>query len=106
MGVGREGRRADRDRVEAGTAEGADEDVDGVVGAAGDDDIVRRDAVERGHRRLEPGRLRLGIAVEAGGERAVLERRGGGFGGGGGGWGGGGGGGWLAGGGGEGGGGG
>jgi hypothetical protein len=45
LGISRKGRRADRDGVLAGAAKGPDQDVDRVVGAAGDDEIVRSDAV-------------------------------------------------------------
>ena len=49
MGISREGRRTDGDRVDRGLAEGADQYVDRVVGAAGDDQLFGADAVERGH---------------------------------------------------------
>jgi hypothetical protein len=47
----------------------------GVVRAAGHHQVRRRDTVKRGHGRRAGGGLRLGIAVEAGGEVAGDERR-------------------------------
>ena len=65
MGISREGRRTDGDRVDRRLAESPDQYVDRVVGAAGDDQLFGTDAVECGHGGGEAGRLRL-LAVAAG----------------------------------------
>ena len=49
------GRRRDEDRVLAGAAESAQEKIDAFVGAAGDEHLGGRDAVERGELRDQVG---------------------------------------------------
>ena len=61
-----EGRRAHQDLVRACAAEGAGEQVDGLIAAAGDQHVVRRLPVEGGELRHQRARLRFRIAVEAG----------------------------------------
>ena len=65
LGVSGKGRLDDGDAVDARAAEGADEEVDGIVAAARDPQRRGRDAVEVGEALAERVRLRVGIAVDA-----------------------------------------
>ncbi len=75
MGVSGKGGGEDRNRILPGPAKGADQDIDRIVRAAGDGEILRLNAIDRGHCAFEAGGLRLGITIETGCQRAFGERR-------------------------------
>src|SRR3546814_3176500 len=68
-----EGRRLDQDRIAAGAAERAHQQVDRLVAAAADQQLFGPHAVERRQRLDQRRRLWVGVAVAA--EPSVAHRR-------------------------------